>query len=710
MGGGLVPSLDEHQLIGFLVALAVVIVLARLLGELARRMGQPEVLGQLVAGVLLGPSVLGMLAPQVRSALFIDPGLALSGVSWLGALLVLMVAGLEVDLGVLRAHLWPGLLAAGFAIVPSLVAGWVFAWLVFESSPGAAAFLGIVLSVTAISVVAALLIERGQTRREFAQVLLAGGITTELCGWVFVAVAAAAQHGSPLLAAGRALALAVGFFVAAVVLGRRLINRAMRMVADTAVSTAAPLSLVIVLTLGFAAVTEALGLHALLGAFVFGVLLFRAPRATPVLRERIRVVTFTVFAPVFFALAGAQVDLRQLINIRALTSVALLLAVATIVKTTLAAVGARLGGFRGLRPLLVGVGLNAKGGSDVVVAILGHQLGLLSGLAYTSYTVVAIITVLFTPTVLRLLEHRSPASGTEQQRLEKEQASARAYTSTLERVLVPETAELYPRLAIDVLENLALSQNRANRPLDITRLTMAVKTTAEGNRGADVRASPVLNSMESVHLFDSELGRGQELLTGIEEAAARHDLTAIGARTPDGQPSLGGLADAVIHRCRSDVLVVVAPPKQLLRRPVRRILVPTNGLPAAAAAADLGGLLAEATAAELILLNVTAPRTAAATPAADRPAPASADHLENLSQLLTRLDIRQRRRVRHGNFPGDEILAEISESGVDLVVLGCTDRGHGTAPYLGDTVERLLNATPVPLILLVVRDCLGYWV
>lgn len=135
------PSLDEHQLLGFLVALAVVILLARLLGEFARRLGQPEVVGQLVAG---------------------DPGLALSGISWLGALLV---AGLEVD-------------------------------------------------------------ERGQTRREFAQVVLAGGITTELCGWVFVAVAAAAQHGSPLLVAGRAVGLAVVFFIATVVLGRRLVDQA----------------------------------------------------------------------------------------------------------------------------------------------------------------------------------------------------------------------------------------------------------------------------------------------------------------------------------------------------------------------------------------------------------------------------------------------------------------------------------------------------
>jgi nucleotide-binding universal stress UspA family protein len=110
---------------------------------------------------------------------------------------------------------------------------------------------------------------------------------------------------------------------------------------------------------------------------------------------------------------------------------------------------------------------------------------------------------------------------------------------------------------------------------------------------------------------------------------------------------------------------------------VRRILVPTNGLLAAEAAADLGGLLAESSNAELVLLNVTAPRP---PHPGDAPAPASAVHLEDLSQLLTRLNIRQRHRIRHGNFLGDEILAEITESDVDLVILGCTNRGHGTLP------------------------------
>jgi nucleotide-binding universal stress UspA family protein len=186
----------------------------------------------------------------------------------------------------------------------------------------------------------------------------------------------------------------------------------------------------------------------------------------------------------------------------------------------------------------------------------------------------------------------------------------------------------------------------------------------------------VLTSAEAVHLFDSKLDRGQELLAGIEEAAVRHDLTAIGAHAQPSRPSLGG------WQTRSSTAVTATSSQWWHRTaagvaPVRRILVPTNGLLAAEAAADLGGLLAESSNAELVLLNVTAPRP---PHPGDAPAPASAVHLEDLSQLLTRLNIRQRHRIRHGNFLGDEILAEITESDVDLVILGCTNRGHGTLP------------------------------
>ncbi|MDQ2741240.1 MAG: cation:proton antiporter, partial [Chloroflexota bacterium] len=162
--------MTEQQLLFGLVALAVILVIGRASAQIATRLGQPEVLGELVGGFLLGPSVFGALLPGVRHVLFLNPGvgLVLSGFSWIGAILLLFIAGFEVDLGILRREAKPGAFGAAFAIIPSLAAGTLFAVLAFHRPLQNSFFLGIVLSVTAVSVAAKVLMERSVLRRSYA--------------------------------------------------------------------------------------------------------------------------------------------------------------------------------------------------------------------------------------------------------------------------------------------------------------------------------------------------------------------------------------------------------------------------------------------------------------------------------------------------------------------------------------------------------------
>ena len=155
-GSDAVQGLSEQQLLRSLIALAVILVAARAAGELARRLRQPEVLGELFAGVILGPSVFGALLPGLHNMLFNEQGTSqvLSGFSWVGAILLLLIAGIEVDLGILRAEACPGFFGAGFSIVMSLLAGTLFAIVILGRPFQYGIFLGIVLSVTAVSVAA----------------------------------------------------------------------------------------------------------------------------------------------------------------------------------------------------------------------------------------------------------------------------------------------------------------------------------------------------------------------------------------------------------------------------------------------------------------------------------------------------------------------------------------------------------------------------
>ncbi|HTD80289.1 MAG TPA: cation:proton antiporter, partial [Chloroflexota bacterium] len=186
-------TLSEQQLLLVLVDLAIILVFSRAATVLARWLRQAEVLGLLFAGFVLGPSVLGALLPAVYHTLFLNGAvsLVLSAFSWVGAALLLLIAGTEVDLRILRAEIRPGTLAAAGAIVPSLAAGTIFVWLALSKGAPYGFFLGIVLSVTAVSVAAKLLLERDVMRRRYAQVIMAAGVASEVLVWVLVSVVAA---------------------------------------------------------------------------------------------------------------------------------------------------------------------------------------------------------------------------------------------------------------------------------------------------------------------------------------------------------------------------------------------------------------------------------------------------------------------------------------------------------------------------------------
>src|SRR5919202_660286 len=347
-------GLSEQQLLLTLVDLAIILVFSRAAVVLARWLRQAEVLGLLFAGFLLGPSVLGAALPAVYHTLFLNGAvsLVLSAFSWVGAALLLLLAGAEVDLRILRAEIRPGTLAAAGAIIPSLAAGTVFSWLVLHKGAPYGFFLGIVLSVTAVSVAAKLLLERDAMRRRYAQVIMAAGVASEVLVWVLVSVLASVHSSSPVLAA---------------------------------------------------LLTQALGLHVLLGAFVAGVILGHAPRADRPFVGSMQALTRELLAPLFFVLAGMRVDVFQLGSPAASGLVLLLFVMASLVKVGFSALGAHLGGLRGWEAALVGTGLNLKGGTDVIVAIIGVESGLLSVRAYTMYAVVAMLTVLVSPTLLRVL-------------------------------------------------------------------------------------------------------------------------------------------------------------------------------------------------------------------------------------------------------------------------------------------------------------------
>lgn len=695
--------MEASELVAFLGVLALLLLVGRAAGEVARRAGQPEVLGALAAGVLLGPSVLGAVWPSLQHALHTGEqnGTALAGVSNLAAVLLLLIAGLEVDLRLLRRELRPGLWVAAMAIVPSVLAGVLFGPWLGVGDQRAALYLGVVLSVTAVSVVSVLLIEAGENRRRYAQVILAGGVATEVACWVLVS-AAASKSGSPLLSGARSLLLAAAVFVSAYAVGARVVPAVMRFAADRSRIADAPVTAVVVLTLAAGTGTAALGLHPLLGAFIVGILLSRSPRTNTALLTRIQSLTLGVFAPIFFVLAGSRVDLSQIINRTAALQMLALLAVATLVKVLPVALGARLGGLRGAEAWLVAAGMSVKGGTDVLVAILGQQLGVISVQTYTEYAIVSLITVLATPSVLRALRHRVAMSPEERQRLAHEEADRRSYLPAIERVLIPFVPELRPSLPADVFDRLARIADARDRLVDVTQLHIPGADDEESvGHGLSTLAST--SEIGSVRLRQLRTTQPGDVVEEVLQAARGHDLLALGAPLDADVPgALSPLQNRLVDAAQPDVLLVAGRDHALPWDRIKRILVPTNGTPQARAAAEIAAYLAKSCNAELVLLHVVNPQLKQALDrrrTAVKQSPAIA-HLRELRFLLAPLHVQIDEEIRIGD-PVEQLRAELREKSYDLVVMGAVDQPNDGVAVMGSTVEVVIAQHQIPYVLLI---------
>jgi Kef-type K+ transport system membrane component KefB len=687
---------------------------SRVAGVLARRLRQAEVLGLLFAGFVLGPSVLGVVLPAVYHTLFLNGAvsLVLSAFSWVGAALLLLLAGAEVDLRILRAEIRPGTLAAAGAIIPSLAAGTVFSWLVLHRGAPYGFFLGIVLSVTAVSVAAKLLLERDAMRRRYAQVIMAAGVASEVLVWVLVSVLASVHSSSPVLAALRSAVYAVGFFLIMMTVGRRLTFWAMRRVADIPGVIQGQRWLSLVLTFLAAALTQFLGLHVLLGAFVVGVLLSQAPRTDRPWVEGVQALTMELLAPIFFVLAGMRVDVFQLGSPAASGLVLLLFVVASLVKVGFSVLGARLGGLQGWEATLVGTGLNLKGGTDVIVAIIGVESGLLSVRAYSMYTVVAMLTVLVSPTLLRILAAKAPPGPQEMARLNREEAKRRAYLPRVERLLVPVLPALLPHAVARVMEQIARAKRQEHETFDIATFEAVSAAPAEPLEGlALAQARESLSA--AGQLAEGEVRQrhmaGSDIPPLIFDAATDHDLIAIGADRPAPALalSLGPLQDRIIEEARTNVLVIVEGDNRA-SAPAERILVAINGLEHSLAAADVAAYLARAANAELVLFNVRhLTRESLVWHGQERRGLLEATGYRTLREAMFRiapLGVCVSTRVEVGEDPGTEIVRELWRRPYQLVVLGAVDRGAGYRLDLGACIPTVLTQSRTPAVLLVSRD------
>ncbi len=433
--GNALARLDIETLLWpVLVQLAVIIAAARLFGALARRVGQPAVVGEIVAGLVLGPSLLGWLAPELFSTLFrpalpgLDPTLAdatlakvLGVIAQLGLIFLMFLVGLELDYQHLRGRVRSvGAIALsgiavsfplGLAITPLVMSrldpnwdGHGARW----SSSGTGLFLALTLAVTAIPVLGRITTELGITRTRVGVVTLAAAGLSDALSWVLLAGIGAAVRASfdPVSLLGM-LGGACGFVLFMVLVARPLLvwyftTGLSRNPGGVGLDAVAVMFVALLLAAG---VSSLIGVFAVFGAFVCGAILSDQEALRAAATSRLTDIVNGFFVPVFFTYTGLRTDLTGLSGAAVWPVAGLVIVVATVGKLFGCGVAARISGFSWKEAGVIGAMMNARGLMALVAINLGYELGVVPPSLYAVLVLMAVVTTALTTPVLLALRH-----------------------------------------------------------------------------------------------------------------------------------------------------------------------------------------------------------------------------------------------------------------------------------------------------------------
>lgn len=697
---------SEHQILVFLVQIAVLLAAARVLGQLFRRIGQPSVVGELLAGVLLGPSVLGQVAPEVFDWLF-PGGLVQSAmlftVGWLGVMLLLVVTGFETDLTLIsrlgRAVVW---VTAGSLLLPfafGLAGGW---WapdfMRGESADRTlfALFLATALTISSLPVIAKILSELRLLRRNFGQMTLAVAMANDVIGWVLLGLIAGLATAGALDLGNLATTLVglIVFLGLAAAVGQRVVDAVLQTLRRLQVGIGGWVTMSVVIALGLGAITQGLGVEAVLGAFIAGILLGRSRYSRHDVQEQLETFTMSILAPIFFATAGLRVDLSLLTEAKVLMWTAIVIALATASKFIGSMIGARIAGLERREGMALGTALNARGALEIVIATVGLSLGVLSEASYAVVVVMAIVTSVMAPPMLRALVRGWAGSPEEQARLRREEQLARNVLVKPGQVLVPTRGGVASRWVSTIVHRAFPPEARIS--------LLEVTGQSDPPSGAIEAMLDTFDERRVERLRSS--GDPSESVTA--QALLGFDVLAAGLAPASGSAGLGPITSAALMTSHLPVILVRPPlgagPAE--PTPVRRILLPVSAARQSRAAAELALGLAAETGAEVILLHVTPTpddggvrrfirttlrsheRTVGsfAEPVGER-------LIGQVERSARESMVAVRRVFMTHQSRATAIATAVVEHACDLVVLGIETQDADGTPFLGQTAERVLD-------------------
>ena len=714
--------LTEHEVLVFLIQILLLVGAARLLGGAMKRLGQPPVVGELLAGVVLGPSLFGLAFPAAHDWVFIaDPVVnsATFALAWLGVVFLLVVMGFETDLAIIARFKNQALAVATGSLVLPMIATGVLGYFLADQFAGPArpapwlfaAFFALALSVSALPVVGKILADLGVMRRDFAQVTLAAAMAKDSVGWLILAVlSGVAVGGVQLSQIGISFGGLAVFVVAMLTLGQWALDRLFRFSLARGSGIEVGFSIAVLVALAGGAITQALHVEAILGAYIAGLTLSRTRHQLPQVRDRLEMVTASFFAPVFFAFSGLRVDITALadVEIALWTVAAIVLAVAAKILGTV--ISGRMVGVETRTGMTLGAGLSPLGVMGVVVAIIGLNVGVINEAAYTVLLLAAVVTSVAAPTLLRWAVGDAQPPAEEADRLERESLREEAEILGVTRVLLPTRGganSIYAaRIAASVFED-----------AEITVLAISSPTEGKGRR----KRSSQNGTADPTGVLDALEGRDVQVLERVaedpahaivEESKLGYDLLVMGATRGSEAMVVSSVVERVLRETQIQTILVQlppgdAPPDDL---PVN-VLVPVTATRSSRAAEELGFTVARVSGGRAIALHVVNRPDGEGVflpgGTIDEARTTAQSLIDKSREFGERIGVAVDTRIRVAPNAEEEILEFAKREHVDIVVLGTASRPVTDRPFFGHRVSYMVQQSPLPVLIVALPSFRG---
>ena len=522
----------DSSVVSFFIVIVVVTLLARLLGSLMPRIGQPRVMGEVLAGICLGPTVLGALAPSLEARLFPSDIVPFVGVvANLGLIFYMFLIGLEVDVGLLRGRVRQTLAISNTALLLPLMLGLLAALVLYPllAPPtrflGFALFVGVSMSITAFPVLARIISERRMLKRPLGAVALSAAATDDVSAWLLVALATAVAGAGGAGSVIRTLVLAVAFCLVMAFAVRPLLARAGVARDEAGQVPGGWITAIFAGVLLSAIATDEIGIAIIFGAFAMGAAMPRHAGLTDDVTRRVEDFVLTLLLPLFFAYTGLRTNVL-LLGSGQLVGITLgLCAIAIVGKYGGTLLAARVVGMPWRESAVLGALMNTRGLTELIVLNLALSLGVITSALFAALVVMALVTTFMAGPLLRLLDPSNSFGSQPEEEL--------AESAVVEPEERPDRAILIASQTTEALEQLLsiaepLARSEPPRELILTRLVQPTRgASVHGGIRTESRmlgqASAEVHELRDRLLAEGFAARGVALTT----SNAGRDLTRL---------------------------------------------------------------------------------------------------------------------------------------------------------------------------------------